>query len=49
MARWKAFANSLRLRLAMRLSEVDPAKAKLEAEAAVKADGGMLSGIEDDV
>jgi len=33
--RWKRYANSLRMRLAMRLSEVDPAKAKTEFEAAV--------------
>ena len=31
---WQAYGNSLRLRLAMRLSEVDPAKAKSEFEAA---------------
>lgn len=47
--RWKAFANSLRLRLAMRLTEVDIDKAKTEAEAAVNADGGMLNSISDDV
>ena len=35
VTKWKKFANSLRLRLAMRMSEVDPAKAKLEAEDAV--------------
>ena len=33
-AKWQKFGNSLRLRLAMRLSEVDPAKAKSEFEAA---------------
>lgn len=31
-AKWKKYGNSLRLRLAMRLSEVDPAKAKAEFE-----------------
>ncbi|MBS1495798.1 MAG: SusD/RagB family nutrient-binding outer membrane lipoprotein [Bacteroidetes bacterium] len=31
---WKAYCNSLRLRLAMRLSQVDAAKAKTEFEAA---------------
>jgi hypothetical protein len=41
--KWKKFANSLRLRLAMRMSEVDPAKAKTEAEEAV-ASGLLLSG-----
>lgn len=34
-ANWQKYANSMRLRLAMRLSEVDPAKAKAEFEAAV--------------
>ncbi len=33
-ARWRKYANSMRMRLAMRLSEVDPAKAKTEFEAA---------------
>ncbi len=33
-AKWQKFGNSMRMRLAMRLSEVDPAKAKLEFEAA---------------
>lgn len=32
--KWKRYGNSLRLRLAMRLSQVDPAKAKSEFEAA---------------
>lgn len=32
--KWKRYANSMRLRLAMRLSEVDAAKAKSEFEAA---------------
>ncbi len=36
---WKKYANSLRMRLAMRLSEVDPAKAKAEFEDAVS--GGV--------
>ena len=37
VANWKKFANTLRLRLAMRVSRVDPAKAKTEAEAAIAA------------
>lgn len=32
--KWQQYANSMRLRLAMRLSEVDPGKAKTEFEAA---------------
>lgn len=40
-AKWQAYGNSLRLRLAMRLSEVDPAKAKSEFEDAAK--GNLLT------
>jgi hypothetical protein len=35
---WRKYANSLRLRLAMRLSEVDPSKAQAEFEAAATGD-----------
>ena len=35
--KWIKFANTLRLRLAMRISKVDPTRAKTEAEAAVAA------------
>lgn len=35
--KWMAFANTLRLRLALRISKIDPAKAKTEAEAAIAA------------
>ncbi|MBL3655883.1 SusD/RagB family nutrient-binding outer membrane lipoprotein [Fulvivirga sediminis] len=37
IAKWRKFGNSLRLRLALRISDVDPAKAKVEAEAAINA------------
>ena len=40
--RWIKFANSLRLRIAIRISKVDPANAKTLAEAAV-ADGVMTT------
>lgn len=40
---WRRYANSLRLRLAMRLSEVDAAKAKAEFEAA--ASGELLTDV----
>lgn len=39
---WIKFANSLRLRLAMRVSRVDATKAREEAEAAVNHPGGLL-------
>jgi len=45
--KWIRFANTLRLRLALRISKVNPAKAKTEAEAAI-ADGVMLSSPGDD-
>jgi hypothetical protein len=40
-SKWQAYGNSLRLRLAMRLSEVDPSKAKAEFEDAAK--GALLT------
>jgi hypothetical protein len=44
--KWIRFANSMRLRLALRVSAVDPALAKAEAEAAVA--GGVLENNVDD-
>ena len=41
VSKWIKFANSLRLRLALRISKADPARAKTEAEAAYAA--GVLS------
>lgn len=37
VAKWRVFGNSLRLRLALRISDKEPAQAKTEAEAAVAA------------
>lgn len=45
--KWIKFANTLRLRLALRISNVDPARAKTEAEAAY-AGGVMESSPGDD-
>jgi len=42
-ATWIKVANTLRLRLAMRISYVNPAKAQQEAEAAVSDPGGLLT------
>ena len=39
---WKSYANSLRLRYAMRISDILPAKAQEEFEAALAADGGYI-------
>ncbi len=43
--KWIKFANTLRLRLALRISKVNPAKAKTEAEAAIA--GGVLTDVAD--
>jgi hypothetical protein len=40
---WKRFANSLRLRLAMRVANVAPNLAAEQAQEAVSADGGLIS------
>ena len=44
--KWQKFCNSLRLRLALRISKVNPARAKTEAEAAVAA--GVFMNENDD-
>jgi Susd and RagB outer membrane lipoprotein len=44
--KWIRFGNTMRLRLALRVSKVDPALAKTEAEAAV-AGGTMLTNADD--
>lgn len=43
---WKRFGNSLMLRLAMRLSEADPATAQAWAEKAIA--GGVMNSVADD-
>jgi hypothetical protein len=40
---WRKFSNSLRLRMAMRISNVDPVKAKAEFLAALAAPGGVFT------
>lgn len=45
---WLKFANSLRLRLAMRIVKADPATAKTQAEKAMSAPGGLLAAPGDD-
>lgn len=46
LSQWLMFCNTLRLRLALRISKVEPAMAKTEAEAAVA--GGVLEASADD-
>jgi hypothetical protein len=40
---WQKVVNSLRLRLAMRLSKVDPAQAKIQGEKALKDPAGLIT------
>ena len=42
LVKWLKFGNSLRLRVAMRISKVDPQKAQSEAEAAAANTGGLM-------
>jgi hypothetical protein len=46
---WIKFANSLRLRLAMRIVEADPALAKTEGEKALADNGGLMETQSDNV
>lgn len=43
MTEWRRFSNSLRMRMAMRISNVDPTKAKAEFLAALAAPGGVFT------
>jgi len=43
MVEWRKFSNSLRARMAMRISNVDPTKAKAEFLAALAAPGGVFT------
>ena len=44
IAKWRKFSNSLRARLAMRMSKADAAKASAELTAAFAAPGGVMTG-----
>jgi len=46
-AKWQKFANSLRLRLAMQLVNVDPATASAQVQAALAAPGGVFASNND--
>jgi hypothetical protein len=45
---WKRYANSLRLRFAMRISDVDEKKAKAEFQKALTAEGGYITSTDQD-
>ncbi|WP_062060997.1 RagB/SusD family nutrient uptake outer membrane protein [Aquimarina longa] len=46
-AQWVKFANSLRLRLAIRIAKVDPAKAKIQGEKSLSHSVGLLASNDD--
>ncbi|WP_282124563.1 RagB/SusD family nutrient uptake outer membrane protein [Algibacter mikhailovii] len=43
IAGWRQFANSIRLRLAIRVSKIDPALAKTQGELALSSDAGLMT------
>ncbi len=45
--KWKKWANSLRLRFALRVTKVDPTLAETQAKAALNADGGVMTSNDD--
>jgi hypothetical protein len=47
-AAWRKYANALRLRYAMRISDVNSTKARQEFEEALRADGGYVASADDD-
>ncbi len=47
VSKWIRFANTLRLRLALRISNVDPARARTEGEAALTHPAGVMRSQED--
>ena len=47
-AAWKRYANSLRLRFAMRISDASPTKAQEEFEKALTAEGGYITKADQD-
>lgn len=48
ISKWAKLANSLRLRYAMRISDVDPEKAQQEFEEALTSPGGIFADASDD-
>lgn len=47
--KWLRFANSLRLRMALRISNVDPARAKQEAQNALNNEYGLMQSNDDNM
>ncbi len=49
MDAWKRFANTMRMTMALRLSEVDPATGEAEFNAALNAPGGVISDNDENI
>lgn len=49
ISKWRKYANSLRLRLAMRVVKVDPVLARTQGELALASDAGLLESNSDDM
>ncbi len=49
ITKWRQYANSLRLRLAMRVVKVDPTLAKTQGELALASDAGLLESTTNDM
>lgn len=47
--KWRRFANTLRLRLALRVSNVDPALAQAQAKAALEDEAGLMQSQDDNM
>lgn len=47
--KWRRFANTLRLRLALRVSNVDPALAQTQAKAALTDPAGLMQSQDDNM
>ena len=48
VSKWKKYANALRMRFAMRISDVDPEKAEQEFEKAYNSPDGYIASADDD-
>ena len=48
IARWKKYANSLRMRFAMRISDVNPVLAQVEFEKAIADEAGYIAAASED-
>ncbi len=48
VSKWKKFCNTLRLRFALKMSEVDPTLCSTQAQKALSASGGVFGSSEDD-